>query len=495
MTKITKNKWLCIVCGSSSNDIDEKNNSLENHVLKQHNLSIKKYEEMKKDGIGCSKLKVKLLNYPNDIKLPLVSFLSQTWGPTFNLDSYTSDEITNMISLALNGKTLPTALECLNFTFQIDGLSRASSHQLVRVRIGSGFSQKGMSDAYYGDVDYIIPASIVASGNLDIYRQSMEGARKAYIQMFKSGVVYQDARFILSHCVTTSLVWTVNFLALKNFCNKRLMRNQSWEMNALCQLIKFELEKVYPELAKVLVPACDYSKKCCSFGNLFEGCGKYPLEKSHNRYVFSSCQIARNIKFTDEYRKNTIRHNKNVKKVNNHFLLLAQEQNNIRSEFYGKYAHQIFLQLNKIKIEKIDDVKKNIFEILKEFSELYSEFEKFENTNNDETFRKYANNKDLLKYQNNLASISSYLFDKNKNEIINECWYLHQSKNKKYNDGWYYDGIRGVMKDLHRKNQRIKTSYESNKIYNLNENDLYDTLLYVIFLIVSLECNIPYKGE
>ena len=80
MTKITKNKWLCIVCGSSSNDIDEKNNSLENHVLKQHNLSIKKYEEMKKDGIGCSKLKVKLLNYPNDIKLPLVSFFESNLG-------------------------------------------------------------------------------------------------------------------------------------------------------------------------------------------------------------------------------------------------------------------------------------------------------------------------------------------------------------------------------------------------------------------------------
>ena len=48
-----------------------------------------------------------------------------------------------------------------------------------------------------------------------------------------------------------------------------------------------------------------------------------------------------------------MKYNKNVKKVNNHFLLLAQEQNDIRSEFYGKYAHQIFLQLNKIKIEKI----------------------------------------------------------------------------------------------------------------------------------------------
>lgn len=48
------------------------------------------------------------------------------------------------------------------------------------------------------------------------------------------------------------------------------------------------------------------------------------------------------------------------------------------------------------------------------------------------------------------------MFDKNKNEIINECWYLHQSKNKKYNDGWYYDGIRGVMKDLHRKINELK---------------------------------------
>ena len=262
MTKTTKDNWMCIICSSASHDSDEFGKTLEEHIKRQHGIDKKTYDRFVTEGIGASKLKVKMLNYPNDIKLAMISFLSQTWGPTFNLEKYSDEEVNNMIKIALKGKTLSTVFESLNFTFQIDGLSRASSHQLVRVRIGSGFSQKGMSDAYYGDTDYIIPASIVAAGKLEEYKKAMEETRKVYIDLFKSGVAYQDARFILPHCVTTSVVWTVNFLALKNFCNKRMMRNQSWEMNALCELIKFEMEKVYPELAEILVPACDYSKKC-----------------------------------------------------------------------------------------------------------------------------------------------------------------------------------------------------------------------------------------
>ena len=495
MTKITNDKWLCIICGCSSNDSDEKSNSLCTHIKNQHELSLEEYDLLKEKEIGCSKLKVKLLNYPNDIKLALISFLSQTWGPTFDLNNYTEEEITNMINLALSGKTLSTALESINFTFQIDGLSRASSHQLVRVRIGSGFSQKGMSDAYYGDIDYVIPASIVAVNKLDIYQKSMEKARAAYIEIFKSGVSYQDARFVLPHCVTTSLVWTVNFLALKNFCNKRLMRNQSWEMNALCQLIKFEIEKIYPELSNVLVPCCDYSKKCCSFGNLFEGCGKYNLEKTHDRYVFCSGQIARNLKFNNEYRNNVIEHNKNVKKINNHFLLLAREKENLTNEFYGKYSHPIFEQLNSIEVFEINNLTSAFNSIFTTFSKIYKNFEFFENRADKCEFYKLIQNVNLVDYQNKLASIACKLFNKEKKEVIKDCWILHQTKNKKYNDGWYYDGIRGVIKDLHRKNQRLKTGFENDKINDFVENDIYDTLIYIVFLIVGLNEKIDLKGN
>lgn len=493
--KTIKDKWICIVCGSSYNDLDEINNKLEDHIKNCHKLNLSQYRDLKKNGIGCSRLRVRLLNYPNDIKLALISFLSQTWGPTFDLNNYSSDEISSMIDLALSGKTLSTALESINFTFQIDGLSRASSHQLVRVRIGSGFSQKGMSDAYYGDTDYIIPASIVAAGKLDEYRQNVETSINTYNDLFKSGVTYQDARFVLPHSVTTSLVWTVNYLALKNFCSKRLMRNQSWEMNALCQLIKFEIEKIYPELARNLLPLCDYSKKCCSFGNLFESCGKYPLENLHDRYVFCSSQIARNIVFDDENYKNKIMvHNSKVKKTNNHFLLLAQEKNDLKKEFYGKYAKEIFAQLQDINIKKIKNLKNKFKEVLSTFSEIYTVFENIENEHSFGELSQYISNGYLLKYRDNIASISATLLKKEKTEIINDCWSIHQTKNKKYSDGWYYDGLRGVLKDLHRKNQRLKTMYESNQLYSLEESNLYDSLLYVIFLIVGISNNFPFKG-
>ena len=495
MTKITKAEWMCMICASASHDSDELGRTLEEHIKVQHGIDKKMYDNLLKVGIGASKLKVKMLNYPNDIKLPMISFLSQTWGPTFDLEKYTDEEVNNMMKIAFKGKTLSTVFESLNFTFQIDGLSRASSHQLVRVRIGSGFSQKGMSDTYYGDTDYIIPASVIAAGKLEEYKKSMEVSRKVYIDLFKSGVAYQDARFILPHCVTTSVVWTVNFLALKNFCNKRMMRNQSWEMNALCQLIKFEIEKVYPELAEILVPVCDYSKKCNSFGNLFEGCGKYPLEKQHNRYVFESAQIARNIKFNKEYVEKTIFHNKSVKSVNNHFLLLAREKENIKKEFYGKYAHDIYAELkNCYKLEDVT-VATGLKTIINTFDELYSHFEQYETTNNSVVFYEYVKLNKLEYFKNIIMTVTLLIFNKKIDDVISESWYLHQIKNKKYNDGWYYDGIRGILKDLHRKVQRLKTGFENNQFSYFQESDLYDTLLYTIFLIVGLKSKLQLRGE
>ena len=249
MTKIIeKSGWECNICGSSNMDSDECHSTLERHLQERHNLKLNEYKKLVfEDKIGSSHLKVKLLNYSNDITLPIISFLSQTWGPTFSLEDYSEDEIQEMVKIALEGKSLSTVLECIQFTFQIDGLSRASSHQLVRVRIGSGFSQKGMSNAYYGDADYVIPAAVVIAGKEKEYKEIIEKSIELYNDMFKNGVTYQDARFILPHAMTTSLVWTVNYLALRNFCGKRMQRSQSWEMNMLCQLIKKEVSRVYPE--------------------------------------------------------------------------------------------------------------------------------------------------------------------------------------------------------------------------------------------------------
>jgi thymidylate synthase (FAD) len=488
-------RWECNICGSSSMDSDENRRSLDQHLHAQHNLTLEEYNRLvDKDKIGCSHLKVKILNYSNDITLPIVSFLNQTWGPTFSLDNYTEDEVQEMVNIALEGKSLSTALECIQFTFQIDGLSRASSHQLVRVRIGSGFSQKGMSDAFYGDTDYVIPASVVVVGKEKEYREIVEKSIKLYNELFKLGVTYQDARFILPHAMTTSLVWTVNFLALRNFCGKRMQRNQSWEMNMLCQLIKKEVENIYPELATVLVPFCEYSKKCQSFGNLFEGCGKYPLDKQHNRYVFSMNHIAHNIKFTREYVAFSSKHNKIVKQNNNHFLLLARERQLIENKFdYGKYASEIKIALYSCKcIQEEYSNEKLFFDIFNWFDVTYSEFQRYENG----TIKFKKNSETLKTFNNNILTLATLILYKDEKHVKDEIWKMHQEKNKEYKDGWYFDGIRGILKDLHRKVTRLKTINETiSRDYCSIKNTLYDTLLYGVFLEVAYENEMPLKVE
>lgn len=487
--------WECHICGSSSTDSDEGQRLLEQHLKAQHNLGLEEYNRLVDEiKIGSSHLKVKLLNYSNDITLPIVSFLGQTWGPTFSLEDYSEDEIQGMVEIALEGKSLSTVLECIQFTFQIDGLSRASSHQLVRVRIGSGFSQKGMSDAYYGDADYVIPASIVVAGKEKEYKEVVEKSIELYKELFKLGVTYQDARFILPHAMTTSLVWTVNFLALRNFCGKRMQRSQSWEMNMLCQLIKKEVKEVYPELSALLIPFCEYSKKCQSFGNLFEGCGKYPLERKHDRYVFSKEQIAHNIKFTKDYTAYSSKHNETVKPINNHFLLVARERQALVNEpDYGKYACEIKLALNGCKRNQIVSSKESLFcEIFDWFDATYSKFQKYENGKGE-----FDLNIDTLKqFNNNILTLSVIILYKKEKNIKEEIWKIHQEKNREYKDGWYFDGIRGVLKDLHRKIARLKTinKCKSNDYYSI-ENTLYDTLLYGIFLEVAYERKLPLIGE
>lgn len=319
METIKNEEWFCMLCGCESRDEEWKGVTFEKH-LAHHSISQQQYNVfVHEQKGGLEPLKVKLLSWSNNVENAIVAFVSQTWGPTFCLDEYSEEEVAGIVQMALEGKTLPLALESISFTFQIDNLSRAISHQLVRVRIGSSFSQKGMSDTYYGNTQYIIPASIEAVGKTKEYMALLDKCSNFYNELFEAGVPFQDARYIIPHAATTSLVWSVNLLALKNFCAQRLSCTQSWEMNALCKLIRNEINKVYPAIASILKPKCEITKKCNSFGNLYEGCGKYPMNEPERNFVFTKEQMAKNLRFNDEYRTRVTEHNKSVKPENNYF--------------------------------------------------------------------------------------------------------------------------------------------------------------------------------
>src|SRR4030066_2068562 len=105
------------------------------------------------------------------------------------------------------------------FTFAIEGISRACSHQLVRHRLASYSQQSQRYVSEESGFDYIIPPSVKEEKELkNIFISFMEQAQEAYNSMVKKlnekGIkgesANQDARFILPNAAETKIMVTMN---------------------------------------------------------------------------------------------------------------------------------------------------------------------------------------------------------------------------------------------------------------------------------------------
>ena len=183
--------------------------------------------------------------------------------------------------------------EHVYFTFAIEGISRACSHQLVRHRAGIAFSQQ--SQRYveikeslqelrdireHGGVaktagiveKYFVPNQDGMSGlkyaELDClieYRRLIEEERMAP----------EDARAILPNATKTNITMSVNFRELIHLCNLRLCTRAQKEIRDLFKLIVKEIEAKDTKLASYLVPSCEahgacFESNCCGRKPKFE---------------------------------------------------------------------------------------------------------------------------------------------------------------------------------------------------------------------------------
>jgi thymidylate synthase (FAD) len=178
-------------------------------------------------------------------------------------------------------------IEHVSFTFAIEGISRACSHQLVRHRIAS-YSQKSQRYVDETDFDYVIPESIKnCSGALMAYEYLMasiqvdyETIRGCLIEDFINQGMDQkaaekkaneDARMVLPNACQTSIIVTMNVRSLFNFFKLRCCNRAQWEIRELAiEMYKLCLE-VAPNLFEHAGPSC-VSKGQCSEGRMT--CGK-----------------------------------------------------------------------------------------------------------------------------------------------------------------------------------------------------------------------------
>ena len=163
--------------------------------------------------------------------------------------------------------------EHVYFTFAIEGISRACSHQLVRHRLAS-YSQQSQRYVNADGFNYIIPPEIAKNKNYKAFFEDLmetlnnkynalqTALENTYVNngMEKSVAekkANEDARYILPNACATEIECSMNFRELMQFCNLRLCNRAQWEIRELAMKMRDAVIEVMPEAKDYLVPNCE----------------------------------------------------------------------------------------------------------------------------------------------------------------------------------------------------------------------------------------------
>ena len=208
-------------------------------------------------------------------------------------------------------------IEHASFTFGIEGISRACSHQLVRHRIAS-YSQQSQRYVDGSTFESVTPPKIAQDPMLlEKYEHALELEAKAYVEIRDSLIAAgikkylsqnenaaqafgdisekteneiigdfkefdkkrfsafektanEDARFILPNACTTKIICTFNARSLMNFFEHRCCNRAQWEIRDVAQQMLLLVKEVCPHIFAKAGPGCLYGG--CPEGKM--SCGK-----------------------------------------------------------------------------------------------------------------------------------------------------------------------------------------------------------------------------
>jgi thymidylate synthase (FAD) len=143
-----------------------------------------------------------------------------------------------------------SVLEHVSFTFGVEGISRACSHQLVRHRLAS-YSQQSQRYVTFAGDDFpqVVPVSIATNAECQaVFDQAMQACAAAYQSLVAAGVPAEDARFVLPNAAETKIIVTMNARELRHFFTLRCCERAQWEI----RLLAIEMLKLVKPLAPIL---------------------------------------------------------------------------------------------------------------------------------------------------------------------------------------------------------------------------------------------------
>lgn len=152
-----------------------------------------------------------------------------------------------------------SVFEHIYFTFKVEGISRACSHQLVRHRHCS-FTQRSQRYCSEDGFGFVTPLSIEERDGNGDYNFFMQEVAENYCDMQEVGVPNEDARYILPNACETSLYVSCNLRELIHMANERKCFRAQWEIR---ELVTKMCDLVDSRLHFMLVPKCQSGRIIC----------------------------------------------------------------------------------------------------------------------------------------------------------------------------------------------------------------------------------------
>ncbi len=152
-------------------------------------------------------------------------------------------------------------IEHASFTFGVEGVSRALTHQLVRHRLAS-YSQKSQRYVDESNFGYVIPPGIRDNPRArQEYLAVMEQIRRGYA-LLAATAEKEDARYLLPNACQTSIIVTMNCRSLLNFFERRCCARAQWEIQKLAWKMLALVKEQAPTIFARAGARCDMDGTC-----------------------------------------------------------------------------------------------------------------------------------------------------------------------------------------------------------------------------------------
>ena len=163
-----------------------------------------------------------------------------------------------------------SVIEHAVFTFSVEGVSRALTHQLVRHRVAS-YSQQSQRYVSMKEPSFVMPHTVQDDPDaLKVFEDTMAEIWAAYGKLESMGIPAEDARYLLPNGCTTNITITMNARELLHFFSLRCCNRAQWEIREMADKMLELCREVSPVLFRDAGPPC--VRGPCPEGTL--SCGK-----------------------------------------------------------------------------------------------------------------------------------------------------------------------------------------------------------------------------